>query len=82
MSPIDIKALQKWDEYTAARDTMLERSHTEMAPWTIIRSNDKRRARLNAMRKVLHSLDYEFKEPEAIGAIDDNIVRDASAFQD
>ncbi|MCB1428803.1 MAG: polyphosphate kinase 2 [Nitratireductor sp.] len=82
LSPIDIKALQKWDDYTAARDKMLERSHSGTAPWTIIRSNDKRRARLNAMRKVLNSLDYAFKDEAAIGEVDPNIVRDASAFAD
>ncbi|MEZ5871590.1 MAG: polyphosphate kinase 2 [Nitratireductor sp.] len=82
LSPIDIKALEKWHDYTEARDIMLSRSHSKTAPWTIIRSNDKRRARVNAIRKVLHSLDYEFKDDAAIGEIDTSIVRGADDFRD
>ena len=74
LSPIDIKALSKWDEYTKARNLMLEKTHRDHAPWTIIRSNDKRRARINAIRHFLLSLDYEGKDPETIGEIDDKIL--------
>jgi polyphosphate kinase 2 len=73
LSSIDVKGLSKWDAYTdAIRDT-LTRSHTDVAPWTIIRSDDKRRARLNAMRVVLHSFDYPQKNAKAIGEIDTTI---------
>lgn len=74
LSPIDIKALSKWDEYTKARNLMLEKTHSDHAPWTIIRSNDKRRARINAIRHFLLSLDYEGKDTETIGEIDDKIL--------
>lgn len=80
LSPIDIKALDKWDAYTAARDTMLKRTHTEHAPWTVVEGNDKRRARLNAVRKVLHSLDYAGKEEAKIGRLDPSILMDAAEF--
>jgi polyphosphate kinase 2 len=74
LSPIDLKALTKFEDYTAARNSMLQATHTEHAPWTIVRSNDKRRARLNAIRFVLDGLDYANKDPKAIGEIDPNIV--------
>ena len=51
----------------------MTRSHTDIAPWTIIRSDDKRRARLNAIRTVLHSFDYASKDAKAIGTIDTDI---------
>ena len=67
LSPIDVVALTKWDDYTAARDRMFARSHTAGTPWTIVRANDKRRARLNAMRYVLSHIDYADKDWDAIG---------------
>lgn len=73
LSMIDVKGLALWDAYSAAIKDTLTRSHTDIAPWTIIRSDDKRRARLNAIRAVLHSFDYACKDAKAIGAIDTNI---------
>ncbi|MCI5043729.1 MAG: polyphosphate kinase 2 [Aquisalinus sp.] len=80
LSPIDLKALNKWDDYTNARDLMLERTHTGHAPWTIIRSNDKRRARLNAIRHLLSALDYEAKKEKNIGEIDPVVLGEGPAF--
>lgn len=74
LSSIDIKALGKWDDYTNARDQMISATHTEHAPWTVVRSNDKRRARLNAIRHVLLNMDYEGKNVGSIGKIDPNIL--------
>ena len=74
LSPIDMVALTKWDDYTKARDQMLAATHTDHAPWTIIRSNDKRRARLEAIRTVLNGVDYEGKDEKAIGKSDDDIA--------
>jgi len=74
LSPIDYASLGKWHEYTAARQEMFEKTHTTAAPWTIIRSNDKKRARLNAIRVVLSHFEYADKDPEAIGAVDNKIV--------
>jgi len=80
LSPVDLRALGKWDEYTSARNQMLERSHTESAPWTIIRANDKRRARLGALASVLNSMDYAGKDKKLVGDIDQNIIMSATDF--
>lgn len=80
LSPIDLKALTKWDDYTNARNIMLDHTHTDHAPWTIVRSNDKRRARLNAIRHVLGSIDYAGKEVTAIGETDPNILGSGPVF--
>ena len=53
LSPMDYAAMAKWDAYTAARDEMFAATHTEVAPWTVVRANDKRRAHLNIIRHVL-----------------------------
>ena len=76
LSPMDIAALNKWDDYTEKRDRMLKETHTDQAPWTVVRGNDKRRARLNLIRHILTTLDYEGKDEKAIGEIDKKIVRD------
>ena len=80
LSPIDIKALSKWDEYTKARNEMLENSHTAHAPWTIIRSNDKRRARINAIRHFLKHMDYDGKDDTNIGDTDPLILGSGPDF--
>jgi polyphosphate kinase 2 len=74
LSDMDIAALTKWDDYTAARDQMLEKTHTEDAPWTVLHANDKRRARINLIRHILKSIDYDGKDKKAIGEIDDKIL--------
>lgn len=73
LSGIDVKGLSLWDEYSAAIKDTLTRSHTEHAPWTVVRSDDKRRARLNAIRTILHHFEYTHKNPNAIGDIDTSI---------
>ncbi|TMM54501.1 polyphosphate kinase 2 [Sulfitobacter sabulilitoris] len=73
LSRIDVEGLAKWEAYTAAIHDTLTRSHTDAAPWTVVRSDDKRRARLNAIRTVLHALDYDRKDSDAIGPIDAGI---------
>jgi polyphosphate kinase 2 len=74
LSPTDIALLSKWDAYTAAKVTMFERTHTDVAPWTVIRSNDKKRARLAAMRSLLAGIDYDRKDPDVVGRPDPLIV--------
>ena len=74
LSPMDIAALGKWGDYSDKRDRMLKDTHTDVAPWTVIRANDKRRARLNQLRHILHSLDYDGKDEKAIGDIDGKIL--------
>ena len=73
LSWIDVEGLKKWDAYTDAIAETLERTHTDHAPWTILRSDDKRRARLQAIRTLLHKVDYAQKDPAAIGPIDSEI---------
>ena len=74
LSPMDIAALTKWDAYTDARDEMLKATHSDHAPWTVVRANDKRRARLNIIRHILLSLDYDGKDEDEIGKIDDKTL--------
>jgi polyphosphate kinase 2 len=80
LSPVDMEALRRFDDYTAARNRTLGATHTDFAPWTIVLNNDKRRGRLAVIRSVLHRLDYEGKNPDQIGQVDGKIVFDAPAF--
>lgn len=73
LSGIDVKGLPLWEAYSDAIRETLTRTHSDIAPWTVIRSDDKRRARLNAMRIVLHHFDYTHKDVKAIGEIDTQI---------
>jgi polyphosphate kinase len=70
LSPVDLAALDKWDEYTTAKEAMFRRTDVPEAPWTVIRSNDKKRARLEAMRYVLTLFDYEGKDGGVVGHVD------------
>jgi polyphosphate kinase 2 len=82
LSPIDKASLDRWDQYTEAKEAMFFYTDTADAPWTIIKSDDKRRARLNAMRYFLHGLDYPEKDPEIAVAPDPLIVGRASQVID
>jgi polyphosphate kinase 2 len=73
LSWIDVEGLKKWDAYSSAIRETLEKSHTDWAPWTVIRSDDKKRARLAAIRHVLHAIDYDRKDAKAIGPVDTSI---------
>ncbi len=74
LSPIDMASLDKWDDYTKAKEAMFFHTDTADAPWTVIKSNCKKRARLNAMRYVLHKLPYTNKDTNRIGNLDPLIV--------
>ena len=78
LSPIDKASLDKWDDYTEAKEAMFFYSDTADAPWTIVKSNDKKRARLNAMRHFLSTLDYPDKDESIILPVDPLIVGRAS----
>ncbi len=80
LSPIDYASIPKWDDYTAARDAMLARTHTDVAPWTVIRANDKRRARLSTIRTVLASLDYAGKDAKVVDRPDPKIAGSDDQF--
>ncbi len=78
LSPIDLASLGKWDEYTEAKEAMFFYTDTADAPWVIIKSNDKKRARLNCMRHFLTTLDYPDKDPSIVTPPDPLIVGHAS----
>jgi polyphosphate kinase len=74
LSPIDMASLDKWDEYTKAKEAMFFYTDTADAPWTVIKSDCKKRARLNAMRYLLHKLPYTSKDIDRIGPLDALLV--------
>jgi len=74
LSPVDMASLGKWDDYTKAKEAMFFHTDTAEAPWTVIKSDCKKRARLNAMRYVLYKLPYASKDAEHIGALDPLLV--------
>lgn len=75
LSPVDAKATKYWDDYSKTRNQMLARTHTEAAPWTIVRADDKELARLNVIRDLLSRLDYKRRDKRLIRP-DRDIVRD------
>ena len=74
LSPIDQASIDKWGDYTEAKEAMFFYTDTADAPWTIVKSDDKKRARLNCMRHFLSSLDYDGKDEKAVGRPDPFIV--------
>ncbi len=80
LSPMDLESLDKWDEYTEAKETMFFYTDTADSPWTVIKSNDKKRARLEAMRHVLSRFDYPDKDHDVVGQPDPLIVGSAATI--
>jgi len=74
LSPVDVASLDKWDDYTKAKEAMFFATDTADAPWTVVKSDCKKRARLNALRYLLHKLNYTGKEIDNISAVDPLIV--------
>ncbi len=74
LSPIDVQGLTKWDDYSQAIDLMLKKTHTEFAPWVILRSDDKKRVRLEVIKHILRQIDYEGKE-DALLAADEKLFK-------
>lgn len=74
LSPTDLASLDRWEEYTAAKNRMFRMTHHALAPWTVVRSNDKKRGRVEAMRFVLNQLDYPEKDEEVVGRPDPKLV--------
>ena len=74
LSAVDVASMDKWDEYTRANEAMFSATDTMEAPWTVINSDCKNRARLNAMRHVLLSVPYTQRDPENVGALDQLLV--------
>ncbi|MCW8964622.1 MAG: polyphosphate kinase 2, partial [Gammaproteobacteria bacterium] len=78
LSPVDLASLDKWQDYTEAKEAMFFYTDTADAPWTVVKSDCKKRARLNAMRFVLNSLDYPNKNPKVAVPPDPLIVGSAA----
>ena len=74
LSPIDLQSLEKWDDYTNARKAMFFYTNTADAPWTVVKSDDKKRARINCLRDFLYKLDYPNKDHNVARAPDPLIV--------
>lgn len=82
LSGIDVAGLAKWDAYSAAIAETLKRSHTGAAPWNVVRSDDKRRARVAVIRAILGRFDYDRKNPEIVGAPDPDICGGPDLWHD
>ncbi|MDX6310572.1 MAG: polyphosphate kinase [Streptomyces sp.] len=80
LSPMDLASLDKWDDYTAAKVAMFRATDTEHAPWTVVKSNDKKRARVEAMRSVLARFPYPDKDDEVVGVPDPKIIGAAATL--
>jgi polyphosphate kinase 2 len=78
LSPVDVASLDKWGDYTRSKEAMFVHTDTSDAPWTVIKSDCKKRARLNAMRYLLHRLPYANKDAAVIGTVDPLLVGRAS----
>ncbi|GAB3029032.1 polyphosphate kinase 2 [Mycobacterium bourgelatii] len=78
-SPMDMEAVRRWDEYTEAKEKMFNATDTDIAPWIVVKSNDKKRARINAMRYILSRYEYEDKDHELVGEPDPLLVGRALA---
>ncbi|MDB6453109.1 polyphosphate kinase 2 [Falsirhodobacter sp. 20TX0035] len=74
LSRVDVEGLARWDDYTQAIDETLDRTHTAVAPWTVIRSDDKKRARIAAIQTVLRAVAYEDRDDALIGTPDPRIA--------
>jgi polyphosphate kinase len=82
LSPMDIESLDKWDAYTDAKEAMFHYTDTAHAPWTVVKSNDKKRARLEAIKHVLRKFNYYGKDQQAIGEPDRNVIGPPSALSE
>ena len=82
LSPIDLEAQQKWDEYTEAKSAIFEETDSDAAPWIIVKSEDKMRGRIETMRYVLSQFDYEGRNSEVVGEADPLIVTPAKSLLD
>ncbi len=80
LSPMDVESLGRWEAYTKAKEAMLFYTDTADAPWTIVRSDDKNRARLNAMKHILHTIPYAGKDKDVVTAPDRHVVGSAKTI--
>jgi polyphosphate kinase 2 len=74
LSPVDMASLEKWDDYSEAKKAMMFHTDTKDSPWTVVRSDDKKRARINCMRHFLNTLDYPNKDHDVVYPADPLII--------
>ncbi|MEY4313207.1 MAG: polyphosphate kinase 2 [Actinomycetota bacterium] len=82
LSPTDLASLDKWQEYTEAKEAMFFYTDTPHAPWTVVKSNDKKRARIEAMKWVLHLFDYPGKDVHLVGKCDPLVIGEPKVIYD
>jgi polyphosphate kinase 2 len=81
LSPMDVASLGRWNEYTESKNKMFNETDTDISPWIIVKSDDKKRSRLNAMKFVLNSFDYDDKNHELLAAVDQSIIGRFGSFE-
>lgn len=79
-SPMDIAGISKWDDYTKAIELMVEKTHTQHAPWIVVQANDKRRSRVAVIRHILRALPYEGRDLDKVGRPDGKIIAEGMKF--
>ena len=81
LSPMDLESLDRWEDYTAAKEAMFELTDKKYAPWLTVKSNDKKRGRINALRAFLDQFDYAGKDTSVVFPADDRIVKRAKVAE-
>jgi polyphosphate kinase 2 (PPK2 family) len=74
LSPTELASLERWDDYTRAKEAIFQHTDTDQAPWVVVKSNDKKRGRVEAMRHVLDRFDHDDKDQDTVGTPDPRIV--------
>lgn len=74
ISSVDLEAIDRWDDFTAARDRMIAATHTRHSPWIVVKANDRRRAHLSLIRHLVLNIDYAGRDLSAIGEVDPKIL--------
>ncbi len=74
LSPMGLQSLDRWEDYTAAKQNPFLHTDKKRAPWITVKGNDKKRAGVNALRAFLHHIDYTGKDPDVVFAVDPPIV--------
>ena len=82
LSPMDLESLDRWEDYGAAKQETFDRTDKKFAPWIVVKSNDKKRGRINAIRAFLHQFDYEGRDDTVVHAPDPKIVSRAKHTED
>ena len=80
LSPMDVASLGLWNEYSRAKEAMFKNTHTKNSPWIVVRSDDKKRARLNAMRYLVDRFNYDNKETDGLFRVDPKIITQAHKY--